>query len=361
MESLESDNQLIAGVMSGTSLDGLDIAFCRFNRNGPGIGFEIEHARTIPYDKTQRTLLETAYNCDGPTLAKLHADFGRYIGEQVVQLGDSLGLTPVLISSHGHTIFHRPELGYTFQLGSGAVIAAVAGTDTVCDFRTTDVALGGQGAPLVPIGDRLLFSGHKFCLNLGGIANISFEQSDEVIAFDICPANMALNLLANEAGLDYDNGGRMAMQGQVHEGLLDALSKLPIYQNKGPVSLGREWFEHEFKPLIFKDDIPMNDRLRTVVEHIAIRISDVLFHSPGTTMLTTGGGAFNDFLIECIDEQITKHGIHVVVPDAEVVSFKEALIFALLGWLRANEEVNTFSSVTGSRNNSSGGCIYLGA
>lgn len=361
MNSLEADNQLIAGVMSGTSLDGLDIAFCRFNRTGSGIGFEIEHAETIPYDDTLRALLETAYNCDGPTLAKLHADFGKYIGEQVVQLGDALGLTPLLISSHGHTIFHRPDLGYTFQLGSGAAIAAVSGTDTVCDFRTTDVALGGQGAPLVPIGDRLLFSGHKFCLNLGGIANISYEQSDEVRAFDICPVNMALNLLANEAGLEFDEGGRLAMQGQVHPELLDTLGKLTVYQNKGPVSLGREWFEREFKPLIFKESIPLNDRLRTVVEHVAIRMSDVLFPAPGTTMLTTGGGAFNDFLIDCIDEKISKHGIHVVVPDAEVVSFKEALIFALLGWLRVNEEVNTFASVTGSRNNSSGGCIYLGA
>lgn len=358
---LNTDNQLIAGVMSGTSLDGLDIAFCRFSRTNSGIGFEIEYAETIPYDSSLKSLLETAYRCDGPTLARLHAEFGRFIGEQVTRVGDSHGLTPMLISSHGHTIFHRPDLGYTFQLGLGAAIAATSGTDTVCDFRTTDVALGGQGAPLVPIGDRLLFSGHKYCLNLGGIANISFEQSDDVIAFDICPVNMALNLLANEAGFEFDRGGGLAMEGSIHQKLLNALANLPVYQSKGPVSLGREWFESEFKPLLLDNGISLENRLRTVTEHVATRISDVLSHSPGTTMLTTGGGAFNDFLVECIEEKVSSHGIHVVVPDAEVVSFKEALIFALLGWLRVNEEVNTFSSVTGSKNNSVGGCIYLGA
>jgi anhydro-N-acetylmuramic acid kinase len=361
MESLSTDNQLFAGVMSGTSLDGLDIAFCRFNRTSSGIGFQIDHAQTIPYDQATKAMLEQAYSSDGPTLAKLHADFGRFIGEQVVRCGESQGLTPLFISSHGHTIFHRPDLGYTFQLGLGAAIAAASGTDTICDFRTTDVALGGQGAPLVPIGDHLLFSGHKFCLNLGGIANISYEQSGEVLAFDICPVNMALNMLSREAGFEFDDGGKLASEGLVDESLLNALNHLPVYASKGPASLGREWFERKFQPLIINNEIPLCDRLRTVTEHVAARISKVLFNSPGTTMLTTGGGAFNDFLIECIEEHVSKHGIHVVVPDQEVVSFKEALIFALLGWLRVNEEVNTFSSVTGSRNNSVGGCIYLGA
>ncbi|MFZ9942776.1 MAG: anhydro-N-acetylmuramic acid kinase [Bacteroidia bacterium] len=356
-----SDNQLIAGIMSGTSLDGLDVAFCRFVATGSSISFSMEHAETIPYNNEWKKRLHDAYSANGASLMQLHADFGSFIGAQLNRIEEEKGIAADLVSSHGHTVFHRPDLGFTYQMGSGAVIAATTGVDTVCDFRTTDVALGGQGAPLVPIGDRLLFSGHRFCLNLGGIANISFEDGDEVKAFDICPVNMALNMLAAEAGKDFDESGQMALQGQINAQLLTQLNNIPLYQQAGPVSLGREWFEQSFKPFISDNNIPLNDRLRTVTEHVAERIATVLFKSPGTTMLTTGGGAFNDFLIESIEEKISQHGIHVVVPDDNIVSFKEALIFALLGWLRMREEVNTFASVTGAKHNSIGGCVYLGA
>ncbi|MFM7054840.1 MAG: anhydro-N-acetylmuramic acid kinase [Bacteroidota bacterium] len=356
-----TDNQLIAGIMSGTSLDGLDVAFCRFAQSGSNITFSMEHAETISYDAIWKEKLRDAYDLDGVGLMNLHAEFGRFIGHQLNRIEEEKGIAASLVASHGHTVFHRPDKGFTFQMGSGAAIAAVTGIDTVCDFRTTDVALGGQGAPLVPIGDRLLFGGHRFCLNIGGIANISYEQGEEVLAFDICPANMALNLLASEADMDYDLDGKMAMEGQVNENLLSRLRALEMYRKTGPVSLGRESFDSEFKPLILDKSISLNDRMRTVCDHIAERIAAVLFKAPGTTMLTTGGGAFNGYLVEAIEEQVSKHGIHVVVPDPSIVSFKEALIFALLGWLRLREEVNTFASVTGATHNSIGGCVYLGA
>lgn len=356
-----SDNQLIAGIMSGTSLDGLDVAFCRFAQSGPNITFTMEHAETVLYDADWKERLRNAYDLSGANLMSLHSEFGRFIGEQLNRIEEEKGIAASLVASHGHTVFHRPDKGFTFQMGSGASIAAITGTDTICDFRTTDVALNGQGAPLVPIGDRLLFGGHRFCLNLGGIANISYEQGDEVLAFDICPANMALNLLASEIGMDYDADGKMAFEGKVHQGLLRKLGALEMYQKTGPVSLGRESFDAEFKPLILDKSIPLNDRIRTVCDHVAERIAAVLFKAPGTTMLTTGGGAFNSYLVEAIEEQVSKHGIHVVVPDPSIVSFKEALIFALLGWLRMREEVNTFASVTGATHNSIGGCVYLGA
>lgn len=356
-----SDNQLIAGIMSGTSLDGLDVAFCRFAQSGSGITFSLEHAETVSYDSEWKEKLLGAYDLDGASLMSLHAEFGRYIGHQLNRIEEEKGLSASLVASHGHTVFHRPDKGFTFQMGSGASIAATTGTDTVCDFRTTDVALGGQGAPLVPIGDRLLFGGHRFCLNLGGIANISYEQGDEVLAFDICPANMALNLLASEAGMEYDAEGKMAMEGKANEPLLRKLRDLNMYKKSGPVSFGRESFDAEFKPLILDKNIPLNDRIRTVCDHVAERIAAVLFKAPGTTMLTTGGGAFNSYMVEAIEEQVSKHGIHVVVPDPIIVSFKEALIFALLGWLRIREEVNAFASVTGAKHNSIGGCVYLGA
>lgn len=356
-----SDNQLIAGIMSGTSLDGLDVAFCRFAQSGSNITFSLEHAETVSYDADWKQKLREAYDLDGASLISLHAEFGRYIGHQLNRIEEQVGLSATLISSHGHTVFHRPDKGFTFQMGSGASIAATTGIDTVCDFRTTDVALSGQGAPLVPIGDRLLFGGHRFCLNLGGIANISYEQGDDVLAFDICPTNMALNLLASEAGMEFDVDGRMAMEGVVNDNLLNNLRELNMYKKTGPVSFGRESFDAEFKPLVSDKNIPLNDRMRTVCDHVAERIAAVLFKAPGTTMLTTGGGAFNSYLVEAIEDQVSKHGIHVVVPDPSIVSFKEALIFALLGWLRMREEVNTFASVTGATNNSIGGCVYLGA
>ena len=350
----------IAGIMSGTSLDGLDIALCRFEESGGIWQFEILEAETLPYTDPWRNRLISAFGEGAYSLAKLHSDYGKYIGECSSEFFKAKGIQPQLIASHGHTIFHRPNEGVTFQLGCGASIAAATGIDTVSDFRTLDVALGGQGAPLVPVGDHYLFGGHKFCLNLGGFANISFEKEGKRLAFDICPANTALNYLASRKGLSYDSGGELAMNGQIIPELLDQMNSLAYYHQQGPKSLGREWYEKAFLPLIINGSYSIEDRLRTTVEHIAVQISNSLFLSPGTTLFTTGGGAFNHFLIETIEEHISRHGIHVVVPDSNVVQFKEALIFAFLGLLRHLGRVNVFSSVTGAERDSCSVGVYLG-
>lgn len=348
----------IAGIMSGTSLDGLDITVCRFEESAGIWQFEIAEAETLPYTDPWRDRLTSAFSEDAYALARLHSEYGKYIGECAGAFFESRHLKPQLIASHGHTIFHRPHEGVTFQLGCGASIAAATGIDTVSDFRTLDVALGGQGAPLVPVGDHYLFAGHRFCLNLGGFANISYEKEGKRLAFDICPVNTALNYLASRRGLQYDSGGDLAMNGQIVPELLDQMNSLAYYHQQGPKSLGREWFEKAFLPLISNGNYSIEDRLRTTVEHIGIQISNSLFLSPGTTLFTTGGGAFNHFLIETIEEHISRHGIHVVVPDDKVVQFKEALIFAFLGLLRHRNKINVFASVTGAQSDSSSGAVY---
>jgi anhydro-N-acetylmuramic acid kinase len=348
------------GAMSGTSVDGLDLACCKFDYSEGRWSFEVLASGTIPYTSEWRSRLHNALHSSGQELARLHADFGRFTGQEILRFMEQSRLTPDAICSHGHTVYHRPDLGYTFQAGCGAAIAAITGIDTVCDLRTTDVALGGQGAPLVPIGDRLLFGGHKFCLNLGGIANISFDTGNKRVAYDICPVNMALNFLAKKKGHEFDENGDFASAGRLIPGLSEKLRVLPFYSQPGPKSLGREWFESEFLPLINTDAFPVDDLLHTVTHHVADCIARNVPVSPGSTILVTGGGAFNSYLMECIDEQLLPTGVHTVVPDPEIVSFKEAIIFAFLGALRIKGTPNALSSVTGASRDSIGGALYRG-
>ena len=248
------------------------------------------------------------------------------------------------------------------QIGSGANIAAITGTDTVCDFRSKDVALGGQGAPLVPIGDQYLFGNYEACLNLGGIANISFYQEGKRIAFDICPVNMALNFYAEKLNLNYDNKGQIAASGKVIEELLADLNRLSFYSEKGPKSLGKEWFEKYFLPVITefeqKNNSSIADILSTLIEHISIQHSDILSKANiKGPVLVTGGGALNDFLISKIISNTTTK---IYIPDSDVINYKEALIFAFLGWLYCENKTNTLSSATGAKKDSIGGALYKG-
>jgi anhydro-N-acetylmuramic acid kinase len=348
----------VVGVMSGTSLDGLDIAICRFEEVSKRWAFEISHAKTIPYPEMWRDKLKNAHLVSGADLIHLHTSFGRYMGDQIAAFAEQCQVTPDLIASHGHTIFHQPSRSFTFQLGCGAALACTTGIDTVSDFRSSDVALAGQGAPLVPFGDQHLFGGHRYCLNLGGIANISFEKNNSRIAFDICAANMALNFLSMERNLPFDENGALAQQGNIIPEMLNQLNGLDFFSRKPPKSLGREWFESDIIPIIRNPSCSLEDRLRTVTEHIAIQVAASVAKDPGTTMLTTGGGAFNSLLVEVLGDHLSRLGIHVVVPDPVLVKYKEALIFAFLGINRALSRINTLASVTGAARDSIGGCIY---
>ena len=346
------------GVMSGTSLDGIDLAWCHFTREEDGRwGYAIEHAVTFPYSDDFRERLANAPYLSALEYVKLNNDVAEVMAEGINEwLGD--GPRPDYIASHGHTVFHQPDIGLTTQIGNGAVIAARTGVTTVCDFRTTDVALGGQGAPLVPIGDELLFGEFDTCLNLGGIANISYNTDDQRIAYDISPCNMALNKLANRTGLPYDKDGQLSRNGQLIPELLAALNGLGYYRQPAPKSLGKEWYESVFHPVLepFMEKHPLADVARTVVEHIAVQIAANV-PVGAQTMLVTGGGAHHAFLIQQIRHQ--RDTLDVIVPDDLIIDYKEALIFAFLGLLRLHGENNCLRSVTGARKDCCGGAVYL--
>ena len=344
------------GVMSGTSLDGVDLAACEFWFTNNQWKFRLIKAFTYNYTDKWSNKLKSASILSGLELSKLHIEYGQFIGELVNQFIQETGFVPDLVSSHGHTVFHQPDAGLTLQIGSGAEIAAITRIKTVCDFRTSDVALGGQGAPLVPIGDRLLFGEYNACLNLGGFSNISFEKDQNRVAFDICPVNILLNHLVSEAGLRYDKDGNLGKPGQINFPLLEQLNQLEFYHQLPPKSLGREFLEQKIVSLFYQSGLELNDQLRTAYEHIAVQISQVINQSNFQSVLVTGGGAYNRFLMECLRE---KSKTRLIDPKKELIDFKEALVFAFLGVLRIREEINCLSSVTGAQSNHCCGTVYL--
>lgn len=344
------------GVMSGTSLDGLDIAFCRFRRKNDHWTYRIEHAETIPYTPQWKKKLSSVEDLTAFDLALLDAEYGHLIGQMVSDFTRRNRIRPDLVASHGHTIFHQPHRMMTYQAGKGAAIAAETGITTVSDFRTADVALGGQGAPLVPIGDRLLFGQYTFCLNLGGFANISYESRNKRVAYDICPVNIVLNRLAGKAGLEYDCGGMLASQGRLNPELLSELDALPYYSKRPPKSLGKEWVLSEFMPVLNHYQASLKDKLYTVCHHMAYQITAAASAGTGKgSILVTGGGAYNQFLVELIRMR-SPHTLFI--PDDLTLSFKEALIFAFLGVLRVTGQPNTLRSVTGAKKDSIGGAVW---
>lgn len=345
----------VVGLMSGTSLDGLDIALCSFVKKDAW-EYSIEAAATISYPDAWLSRISGIHRQSGEQLQQLHVAYGRFLGETVREFLSGHSVTADFVASHGHTVFHQPAAGFTFQAGCGATLAAVSGLPVVHDFRTADVALGGQGAPLVPIGDRLLFGNYAACLNLGGIANISFEKDSRRIAFDVSPCNLLLNHLAEREGKSYDEGGAMAAAGNRNEELLLRLEELPYYGLAYPKSLGREDIERTFLPLLTSDH-STKDLLRTVADHIAHRIAATCRSlGANSTVLVTGGGAFNTYLMEQLRKECPAI---IVIPEASIVQFKEALVFAFLGLLRWRGEVNVLSSVTGARKDHCAGSISL--
>jgi anhydro-N-acetylmuramic acid kinase len=332
----------------------LDIALCEFSLTASGWDYEILQATTIDYDEQWQQRLREVHQTDAMTFWRTHVEYGHFLGIQVKEFLRTSSTLPSVICSHGHTVFHQPISGFTMQLGAGDAIAAETGLTVVSDFRSGDVALGGQGAPLVPMGDRLLFGKYGACLNLGGFTNISFEKNGKRIAFDICPSNIVLNRLAGLLGEQFDRDGLLAANGKVNAGMLRQLNKLPYYYINPPKSLGREWLENEFLPMLDQEHSAAEDLLRTCIEHIGQQVGRALEGMDMTTVLVTGGGAHNVFLMKTI----RKNSLHeFILPDRLVIDFKEALVFAFLGVLRITNRINILSSVTGSSGDHSGGAL----
>ena len=355
------------GLMSGSSLDGLDIAFVEFEETGGRWAFSLLETACTPYEEEWQRRLSGATRLDAREYQVLHSEYGHYIGRRVNSFIEdrSLQYRVGLIASHGHTTFHSPPV-MTGQIGCGAAIAAETGLPVVSDLRAMDVALGGQGAPIVPMGEKLLFPDYRYLLNLGGIANITVDRTEGRVAFDTSPANRVLNLLASRLGMTYDEGGRISSGGRVNERLLSDLDALDYYGMPFPKSLANEFGTEVVLPIIDASGLDTPDALRTFSEHIAVQVRMGIVSAMGASdggggrLLITGGGALNGFLVSRIAEQLRPLGIVAEAADETIASYKEALIMALLGVLRWREEDTVMASVTGARRSSVGGALWVG-
>ena len=346
----------IIGVMSGTSLDGIDLAHLNFEIINGKWNFQILECETIVYSQKWIDQLKIAVGFSELELQKLNVDYTLLLGIIISDFINKYKIENIdAVCSHGHTILHQPQNGITLQIGNLPEIATLSKQKVVCDFRVQDVKLGGQGAPLVPIGDRLLFSDYDYCLNLGGFSNISFEENGNRIAFDISPVNTVLNFYANQLGLDYDDKGKISRTGNIDSELLNDLNRLDFYQKKYPKSLGFEFVKETILPMIEKYSITIEDKMATFTEHIAAQIALALPNKKNNLFIT-GGGAYNDFMIERVHFHLPE--TKIVIPETKIIEFKEALIFGLLGVLKLRNKINTLSSVTGAKLDHSSGEIY---
>ncbi len=345
----------VVGVMSGSSLDGIDLALCDFHEAGGQFRYEVLACDNLPFPEALHGILLHISASSAFDLARTHVLLGRFIGEAVRGFLHEHGPAD-LVASHGHTAFHQPALGFTSQIGCGAAIAALSGLPAITDLRSKDLALGGQGAPLVPIGERDLFAGFDAYINLGGIANISVHRDRQVTGTDVCFCNQPLNHLAVLLGKAYDADGMIARSGVVDGRLLARFKAMPCLSEKARFTLGREHFERDMLPALQGESVGVADRLATCVEHVAQALAGRLNKEAVTRCLITGGGAFNGFLLERMRSLIKAE---LVVPDERTVAFKEAIIFAYLGWLRWHGRPNALASVTGSARDSVGGALYL--
>jgi len=352
---MDKNSLYLIGVMSGTSLDGIDLAYVHFVKNEKW-RFKIITAQTIAYSSVWVKKLNKAVSFKKKDLEDLNISYTYLLSETINNFISDNNLVKIdAVCSHGHTILHQPQNKLTYQIGNLPILSKLINQNVVCDFRVQDVELGGQGAPLVPIGDLLLFSEYDYCVNLGGFSNVSKTHNSQRIAYDICPVNIVLNHYVQKIGLSYDDNGSLASKGKVNNFLLKELNKLVYYNQQPPKSLGLEWVNENIFPLIDGFNLSIEDILRTFVEHIAFQISKSL-SIKNSKALFTGGGVYNSFLMERIE---SLSSIEIIKPDINLIEYKESLIFAFLGLLRMRNEVNVLASVTGAKINHSSGEIFL--
>lgn len=342
------------GLMSGTSVDSLDVCLATFECKDGKWQFHIDAARGYEYpEDLQHRLRHEVQDMSAKDFVAFHSEYGRYLGQRVNDFIAEFGIKPDIIASHGSTVFHEPAKRIMFQIGDGAAIAAETGIPTVSDFRRLDIMLGGQGAPLVPIGDNLLFGDYDYCLNIGGFSNISYRKGEKRIAFDISPVNYVIDRYCRSIGLTMDRDGEIASRGTVKADVLDRLNALDYYHRPAPKSLAREWVEANVFPLLDASGLAMEDLLRTYYEHCAMQFAKAAL--PGKTVLVTGGGAWNKFLIQ---RMRALSACEIIVPSKEIVEFKEALIFAFLGVLYMYDNPSCLKSVTGAAKDNIGGMLF---
>lgn len=353
---MKKQNYKVLGLMSGTSLDGIDCAVVEFSMMESQWNFDFLFGETLPYPVEWFRKLKDAAHLSETNLHLLNIDYTSYLATVINDFVSKHQLNDLdFISSHGHTVLHQPNKGVTLQIGNLPLITDLITFPIICDFRVQDVALGGQGAPLVPIGDRLLFSDYEYCLNLGGFSNISFEQNGQRFAFDICPVNTLLNHFAQKEGSVFDDEGKLARQGKVDDSLFETLNNIEFYQLSTPKSLGIEQVNEIYLPLIARFELSNYDILATLTEHIAFQIAKTI-NIENSRLLITGGGALNRHLINRMKYYLPK--TEIVLGSDELIAFKEAIIFAFLGVLRVEGIHNVLSSVTGAKTDHCSGVVY---
>ena len=321
---MSNEEYNVIGVMSGTSLDGIDLVYCNFEKLNSW-SFKLLKCETVKYSKRWYDILKNLVEQPFDELDRINETYTKYLSKTISNFIYNNNIESLdLVSSHGHTALHKPEEDITFQIGNKKEISNLLKQTVVCDFRVQDVKLGGQGAPLVPIGDKLLFGKYTYCLNLGGFANISYDYNGKRIAFDICPVNIVLNHYCRMINLEYDSGGKISASGTINEQLLESLNALGFYNKRPPKSLGIEWVKEHVFPLIDVFNLEVKDILRTYIEHVAIQISKILDQNINSSVLTTGGGAHNSFLMSRI-RSISVNDI--ILPENNIIDFKEALVF----------------------------------
>lgn len=355
MNMIKNDYNVV-GVMSGTSLDGIDLCWVHFSKQ-MSWSFKILAAETVKYSESTKVKLKSAITLNSLDIERLNENYTNLLGRHISDFISKYDIKYLdAVCSHGHTVFHQPEKGVTLQIGNLPELAHYIRQTVVCDFRVQDVRLGGQGAPLVPIGDKLLFPEYDFCLNLGGFANVSTEFDNRRIAYDICPVNIVLNHYVKQLGFNYDNRGRTASTGVIDTELLNELNRLPYYQQNYPKSLGLEWVNNQIFPIVDNYNLRPQDVLRTFIEHSATQIAKVIQNYKLNLGLFSGGGAHNSFLLQRI---VNISGCKIDTIDNTIVDFKEALIFGFLGVLKLRNEVNCLKSVTGASHDHCSGEIYF--
>ena len=354
---MEHTSYYVLGVMSGTSVDGIDLAFMKFEKDSSW-NFDIIYAETHPYTSEWQIKLREAINCSRDQLKDLDQEYTFYLGKVILEFIEKNKIESIdAISSHGHTVLHQPENGITYQIGNRSQLAEITGNRIICDFRVQDVDYGGQGAPLVPVGDKYLFSEYDFCINIGGFANVSFDDKGNRLAYDICPTNIVLNYYAEKMGYPFDKNGEIAASNTVNKELLKKLNDLPFYKQPYPKSLGLEWVREIIFPLLSNSGLPPENVIATFTEHMAQQIAHSFSSTQkmNPTVLVTGGGAFNKHLIKRINDL---SNAKLILPDKKIIEFKEALIFGFMGVLRLRNTDNVLKNVTGASKNHCSGVIF---
>lgn len=357
----------VIGVMSGSSLDGIDVCAVTFTSRGEElVEWSLLHAETYPLEGAIKGQLQNADRLSAKDLAILDVSYGRVLGNIIADFVERYGISNTTAAVHGHTVFHIPGKGVSMQIGHGGALAQHAGMTVITDFRSSDVSVGGQGAPFAPIADRDLFPGYRYYLNLGGIANLSLVNSETVAAADVAPCNQILNFLAMEMQLPFDDKGWLARKGSLKENLLLLLKEAAPPLKASAFAMTNQEVRNKLFPVIKTFQATVEEKLHTMCVFIAERIKAWVFltgnrqgESTAGKMLCTGGGAHNAFLMELIKQQLKETGVDCVLPAPEIIDFKEAILMAWLGWLRLNGRPNTLPSVTGAVRATSGGAIYL--